>query len=171
MIGLTIIVSGCKQDFEEEKTFLERMIEIINLHDGAIYHMFDDKSELYDGVNSVYIIDESFDFVFEHEFSIIVVDAELNSDRLTVEILNNLYSALELDDNIIIMFVNFSDFGLFSGSEFFISGRAHDSWALVTSNFSSGFSLDISGVDEEVKVRVGVIGEFGETILEHVEKE
>lgn len=169
MIGLTIIVSGCKQDFEEEKTFLERMIEVINLHDGAVYHMFDDKSELYDGVNSVYIIDESFDFVFEHEFSIIVVDVELNSDRLTVEVLNDLYEALELDDNIVVMLINFDDFYVFQGSKFFISGGPHDSWALFISNFSQGASLTLSGGTEEILF--GTATTLGEAILEHIEKE
>lgn len=151
MIALFVLgLIGCKS---ENKTYLEKAADIINLHDGAIYQMYEDKN-VFKGVETYYTLNGLDHFQFKHAYNLFVIDVEKHRDKMTIQQLNSLYALLESENRVSILFVNFTTFVIFKNSEFEITDTTHfehSSWALFRSNFSESRSVNINGeLDEKI---------------------
>ncbi|MDO9629155.1 MAG: hypothetical protein Q7I99_04565 [Acholeplasmataceae bacterium] len=150
IIFMVFVISlfGC---LSNEKSYIEEALEIINLHDGAIYHLFEDK-QIYEGVDAYYSISDLTSFEFEHEYNLFVIDVDKYSENTTVELLNQIHLLLESEKNVAFLFVNFSSYKIFQHSDFEVPGIIifeHSSWALFRSNFSDSRSVNINGTLDE----------------------
>ena len=166
---LIISISGC---YNRTSSIEEEEVKIINANDGAIYSFFSE-DPLFSSFNHYSVINEDIQFDFTNTYNLIIFNLETHREKVSIQLIDKLYDALQSDNNIMIIFAGFTSYEIFRDTLFDFEGNTydeHDRWIRFYSNFSGGGSYNLNINDETWRLYSASRSLFSKSILQDIGK-
>lgn len=124
-------------------------ISYINESDGAVYLYMDDKIDGYN-LSNISTVSKISDVSFDHEYTLLVIDAANYSSYLTSENVSQIYDYLSSDKKFMVIFWKAENYNFFKDTPFSNEKDYYGNTALL--NVYDNFDSKISNVFQDINV-------------------